>query len=602
MLFRRMATTLLLTTVFVTLSTGPASHATETKTTESIATTETVTETAAETTTRKHPTPKPATTSSKSVANTSGKVRRAPLAKPFKTTRGHKSKHSSKSTSSKTSSTKSSTRSASTESSPAPSALTTHASATHVAAALRPATLTSVGGSRTAITDRLLRALASTRVGIENPRALRPFFDQLHQLEADPKGTLVRVIQFGDSHTAGESFTGALRSLFQGKFGDGGAGFSFPGYPFAGYRIHGTRRAQSTGWLALGTHLSDIGDGMVGMGGVSLSTEAAGNWVSLDAEASALQVQYLIQPNGGSFEIRDNDTLIATVSTAKSDIATSAITKPATPKPAITKPAITKSAIAKSDTDPSDSLQSEPATPETIPPDPITPATVASTSIESGTAGQFGAPVEPGPHHFEILTTEDAPVRLLGLGTENSAGVTYEAAGINGAEASLFLRWNEALQQPLLAAANPALVVLSYGTNEAGDRNWTEESYAAMFHRIIERVRRVAPNASILVVGPPDRALRAGRRAWKPFAGVDRIVAAQRSVCREMRCAYWDQRSRMGGLGSMRDWVSISWAQPDHTHFTGEGYTELAGALFSDIVQQYDTYEPPITRAQGETK
>jgi len=69
-----------------------------------------------------------------------------------------------------------------------------------------------------------------------------------------------------------------------------------------------------------------------------------------------------------------------------------------------------------------------------------------------------------------------------------------------------------------------------------------------------------------------------------------------------MHCAYWDQRSRMGGLGSMRDWVSISWAQPDHTHFTGEGYAELAGALFSDIVQQYDTYEPPITRAQGETK
>jgi lysophospholipase L1-like esterase len=70
-----------------------------------------------------------------------------------------------------------------------------------------------------------------------------------------------------------------------------------------------------------------------------------------------------------------------------------------------------------------------------------------------------------------------------------------------------------------------------------------------------------------------------------------------------MHCAYWDQRSRMGGLGSMRDWVSISWAQPDHTHFTGEGYTELASALFSDIVQQYDSYSPaPLTRAQGETK
>ena len=193
-------------------------------------------------------------------------------------------------------------------------------------------------------------------------------------------------------------------------------------------------------------------------------------------------------------------------------------------------------------------------------------------------------------------------MRLLGLSTENASGITYEAAGINGAEASLFLRWNDALQEPLLAAVNPALVVLAYGTNEASDRNWTEESYAAMFTRIVERIRRAAPSASILVVGPPDRALRVGRRSWAPFAGVDRIVAAQRAVCRQMHCAYWDQRSRMGGFGSMREWVAVSWAQPDHTHFTGEGYNELASALFSDILQQYDASAATFTRAEGVTK
>jgi lysophospholipase L1-like esterase len=456
-------------------------------------------------------------------------IKRAPIAKPFKTkTKGRRPKPSSKIASTKSVTPK-----------PAPTTPTTATRTTVVS--LRTPAPTAVA-SREVVTDRIMRSLASTKVGIENPRALHPFFEQLHQLEADPKAQLVRVIQFGDSHTAGDSFTGALRTLFQQKFGDGGAGFQFAGYPFAGYHIHGTKRAQSIGWLALGTHLRDIGDGMVGMGGISLSTEAAGNWVSLDADATSLQVQYLIQPNGGSIEIRDNDTPIATVSTASTD------------------------------------------------------------NTAPDTAGHFDAPVEPGPHHFEVLTVDQAPVRLLGLSTENAAGVTYEAAGINGAEASLFLRWNEALQQTLMLETNPALIVLSYGTNEAGDRNWTEEGYAAMFQRIIERCRRLAPNASILVVGPPDRAMRAGRRAWKPFVGVDRIVAAQRGVCRQMHCAYWDQRSRMGGLGSMRDWASIGWAQPDHTHFTGEGYTELASALFSDIVQQYDNDEPPLTRAQGETK
>jgi lysophospholipase L1-like esterase len=372
-------------------------------------------------------------------------------------------------------------------------------------------------------------------MGIENAAVLQPFFDRLRQLEADPRGPLVRVLQFGDSHTAADMFTGALRTLFQSKWGDGGAGFSYAGYPFAGYRIHGTRRQQSVDWRVEGTHFRDLGDdALVGMGGVSLTTEQAGSWVSLDADATSLEVQYLTQPGDGPIEIYDGEQLLGTVSTS------------------------------------------------------------GPTA-----AGRFDGKVEAGTHHFEVRTTEHAPVSLLGMTTENASGVTYEAIGLNGAEASLPLRWDEALAQTYMAAVNPALIVLAYGTNEASDHTWTEENYATMFRSLIERCRRLAPRAAILVIGPPDRELRAGRKGWVPFAGVDRIVRAQRSVCKAVGCAYWDERSRMGGFGSMHDWVAVQWAQGDHTHFTSEGYTELASALFMDIVQQYNTYEGPATVAEG---
>jgi lysophospholipase L1-like esterase len=166
--------------------------------------------------------------------------------------------------------------------------------------------------------------------------------------------------------------------------------------------------------------------------------------------------------------------------------------------------------------------------------------------------------------------------------------------GLNGAEAGLILKWNEILQQELMDQRDVALIVLAYGTNEASDSNWSQEGYAEMFRELIARCRRLAPKASILVLGPADRELKAGRKGsgtgWMPFGGIDRIVAAQRSVCRQLGCAYWDERSRMGGFGAMREWVSVGWGQGDHTHFTGEGYNELAAALFSDIVQQYNSY------------
>jgi lysophospholipase L1-like esterase len=119
-----------------------------------------------------------------------------------------------------------------------------------------------------------------------------------------------------------------------------------------------------------------------------------------------------------------------------------------------------------------------------------------------------------------------------------------------------------------------------------------------MFRQLIARCRRLAPQAAILVLGPADRELRSGTRrhvSWTPYSGIDRIVRAQRSVCRAMGCAYWDERTRMGGFGAMRNWVSVGWGQPDHTHFTGEGYNELAAALFSDIVHEYNRVEHPET-------
>ena len=117
--------------------------------------------------------------------STETSIKRAPIAKPFKTkTKGHKSRTSSKTASTKSLATKP------TSSKPTS---TTH---TTTAATLRPARLTSLG-SREVITARVMHSLASPKVGIENPRALQPFFDQLHQLEADPNAQLVRVIQFG---------------------------------------------------------------------------------------------------------------------------------------------------------------------------------------------------------------------------------------------------------------------------------------------------------------------------------------------------------------------------------------------------------------------
>ena len=377
------------------------------------------------------------------------------------------------------------------------------------------------------ITDRLKKA---DDHAIAFTPALDGFFADLAAYQdsrkdgAAPTNT-VRVLQWGDSHTAADMFTGEARHVFQSQFGDGGIGFAYAGHPFAGYRIFGSRHGQSAGWKTQGTHFLALGDGELGMGGISIGATRKAEWISLDATCTGLDLEFLAQPGGGSLSFTDNGG------------------------------------------------------------DPIE----VDTAADAIGPGSFHYACPAGDHHFLLTKEDSSPVTLLGW-VATQPGVTWEAIGINGAEAPLIMRWDQKLFSQYVKDNSPALIVLAYGTNEAASKEWDEASYRTAFANIIDTIHSYVPESSILVLGPADRATMQ-HRAWRTFDGTDKIVAAQRAVCRMHNCAYWDWQQRMGGEGAMLQWAYAGWAQPDHTHFTGDGYHALADALMSDLMASYQTYK-----------
>ncbi len=358
----------------------------------------------------------------------------------------------------------------------------------------------------------------------QQPAALVPFFEQLARLGAAGDKTPVHIIQFGDSHTAADEWTGGLREQFRERFGDGGSGFSLAGHPFLGYRRFDARGGGTSGWVSEGLR-TGAGDGWFGLGGVSINTTRAGQSVFLQAECDRLEIHFLQQPRGGRLALYDYDEFLDEIPT-----------------------------------------EGEPA------------------------SGFVRYITQPGPHHFLLKTLDARPVRLFGWVADKAAGVTYEALGINGAEASLLLKWDETMLAAYLQRRNPGMIVLSYGTNEASDPLWHRESYRAAFARVVGRLRQDAPAATILVLGPSDRWVRT-RGRWQLVAGIDDIIAQQQSVCRELGCVYWGTRERMGGVGSIRDWQSAGLAQGDRVHFTALGYRRLSTVLFSDLMQLLEAYK-----------
>lgn len=358
---------------------------------------------------------------------------------------------------------------------------------------------------------------------VENAAALVPFFELLFRHQRGEIEGPLRILQYGDSHTAADEWTGDLRARFQSRFGDGGSGYSYAGRPWTGYRRMDVRTGSTRGWRSEGL-VGHPGDGLYGLGGVSISTERPHESVYLVADCAQLEVFYLQQPEGGSMALYDNGSMVERI----------------------------------------------------------------STSGEMG-PGYYRYTATPGPHRFELETLERAPVRLFGLVAENETGVTYEALGINGAQASIVLDWDQSLLANNIERRNPSLIVLAYGTNEAGQRDWTKESYRDMFSKLIQRFREAAPTAAILVIGPPDRYYRS-RGRWLPMDNVGTIVAAQREAALSNGCAFWDTRAKMGGKGAMREWVLAGMAQYDHVHFTAPGYKLLGDAIFRDLMGEYDTF------------
>jgi lysophospholipase L1-like esterase len=139
---------------------------------------------------------------------------------------------------------------------------------------------------------------------------------------------------------------------------------------------------------------------------------------------------------------------------------------------------------------------------------------------------------------------------------------------------------------------DPALVVLQYGTNESDLWRLELADYERALGALLDEVHEVAPQASVLLVEPLDRAeYKKGHMATKPV--ILDIVAIQRKVALSHGAALWATFDAMGGAGAMVRWVkgTPALAGMDLTHPTPLG-AEVLGDMLSDaMVAAYEAWK-----------
>lgn len=171
-------------------------------------------------------------------------------------------------------------------------------------------------------------------------------------------------------------------------------------------------------------------------------------------------------------------------------------------------------------------------------------------------------------------------------------GVIYENFGVNGARVTRALQWDWRLLVEQFVWQPPALIVIGYGTNEAGDE-LNLNAYQRSFTEVLQRFQQAAPQASLLVLAPPDRAaptaMRNGR--WQSLATLPGLIETQRRAAFAQGAAFWNLYEAMGGAGGIHRWREQQppLAQADHVHLTAAGYRLVAKTLYGAMRRHYET-------------
>jgi lysophospholipase L1-like esterase len=213
-----------------------------------------------------------------------------------------------------------------------------------------------------------------------------------------------------------------------------------------------------------------------------------------------------------------------------------------------------------------------------------------STAGKSEEAGYLALSAPLGQHEIELKTQGDGPVTLFGLTLDQKGpGVIVDTLGIPGARAKFHLLWDEPLYREHLLKRNPDLVVLAYGTNEAGDEDLSPSDYEQTLRRTVLRIKGYLPHVSCLLVGPTDRPEQAEDGSLHTRDQLYGIVAVQRRLAKELGCAFFDVAQAMGGPMSIVRLAAQTppLAKRDYVHLTSPGYEALGDALLESLLVSY---------------
>ncbi len=179
---------------------------------------------------------------------------------------------------------------------------------------------------------------------------------------------------------------------------------------------------------------------------------------------------------------------------------------------------------------------------------------------------------------------------LQGILLDGMRGVSVDNVPMRGCTGMVFTKMSAEVLSGYYADKNVRLIIMQYGgnavpylKNKAG-----VNSVARGLQAQIRYLKRLAPQAEVLFIGPSDMATRVDG-VMQSYAILPELIAALKKTAHAEGAAYWDLQAVMGGAGSMVKWAAAkpALASSDHVHFTRLGASKVGEMLLEELLRYY---------------
>lgn len=394
-----------------------------------------------------------------------------------------------------------------------------------------------------AIKDSVIKKKLITSLQYTNKNALLNFFESLTALKTNPKS--VRVLHYGDSQIEGDRITDYLRLKLQGQFGGHGPGLIslMPISPSVTNKI-----TWSNGWDRY--NVFTFKDKRVAHSnfGVMAGFARFCNYRKLTDTSSVLsaEIQVTTTKLGGS-----NATAYKKIKLFYGG-------------------SQTKTWCEFYDG----------------------PALSGADSLESGgtfRVKEYNVGLGSLDHKFKFKGKDSPDFYALSL--ESDGGVMVDNIALRGSSGTFYHQINGGQMKQFYDYLNVKLIILQFGGNAlpAIKDATMAANYAGYLRGQINIIKKLAPQASIIFIGPADMSVKEGTN-YVTHPQLEATRDGIKKVALETGCAFFDMYDCMGGANSMASWVDQKLAANDYIHFSPQGARKIATLFYSALIAEYNSY------------